>query len=292
MPTDLSQFKLPSRSDVPEEMRVQFEAFFKSKMGDLLSEMNAETSPDDALFRDELAGSPLEVKTSPQRGRGLYAARDIKAGELVWRAPKLTPGETLLKTKPLVSVLSKPNLYEPAAGQKMELHCNHCYLLKPAQRCSGCKGVYYCGAACQQDDWPSHKTECKALTRVRQLWVQSYPEKAKEGLNNSWIQAEGARALGLLTWARKAYRDQHGRDPDYWPKVEKMYAEGPDMGTGVHGIPAADQMAIHLSYYVGAAEPPKDPNNLELIDMEPYGFQDEQLMSFVRSVSYVSFLPT
>lgn len=184
-----------------------------------------------------------------------------------------------------MSVLSKPRLYEPPTGQKMELHCNHCYLLKPVQRCSGCKGVYYCGAACQQADWASHKTECKALTRVRQLWVQSYPEKAKNGLDNSWIQAEGARALGLLTWARKAYRDQHGRDPDYWPKVAKMYAEGPDMGHGAHGLPAADQMAIHLSYYVGAAEPPTDPNNLELTDMEPYGFQEEELMAYVRSVS-------
>lgn len=194
-----------------------------------------------------------------------------------------------MKTQPLVNVLSKPNLYEPSAGQKMELHCNHCYLLKPVQRCSGCKGVYYCCGTCQQADWPAHKTECKALTRVRQLWVQSYPEKAKDGLNNSWIQADGARALGLLTWARKAYRDQHGRDPDYWPKVEKMYAEGPDMGTGVHGIPATNQMALHLNYYVGAAEPPTDPNNLELIDMEPYGFQqDEELMRFVRSVSYRS----
>lgn len=68
-----------------------------------------------------------------------------------------------------MSVLTKPRLYEPPAGQKMELHCNACYLQKPVQRCSGCKGVYYCGAACQQADWPSHKTECKALTRVRQL---------------------------------------------------------------------------------------------------------------------------
>lgn len=115
--------------------------------------------------------------------------------------------------------------------------------------------------------------------------MQSYPEKAKDGLDNSWIQAEGARALGLLTWARKAHRDQTGRDPAYWPKVARMYSEGPDMGKGVHGIPAADQMAIHLSYYVGAAEPPTDPNNLELIDMERYGFRGEELMSFVRSVS-------
>lgn len=171
----------------------------------------------------------------------------------------------------------------------MQLHCNGCYLLKPVQRCSGCKGVYYCGAKCQQADWPAHKTECKALTRLRQLWAQSYPDRAKDGLDNSWIQAEGARALGLLSWARKAYRDQHGKDPDYWPKVARMHSDGPETKSA-HGGPAAEQMAAHLSYYVGAAEPPKDPKNLEMVDMQRYGFSDDELMAFVRSVSSAGVL--
>ncbi|KAJ7172843.1 hypothetical protein C8R43DRAFT_977680 [Mycena crocata] len=27
-------------------------------------------------------------------------------------------------------------------------------------RCSGCKGVQYCGAECQKKDWKTHKTDC------------------------------------------------------------------------------------------------------------------------------------
>ncbi|KAL8869826.1 MAG: hypothetical protein Q9174_003973, partial [Haloplaca sp. 1 TL-2023] len=28
-------------------------------------------------------------------------------------------------------------------------------------------GVYYCGAACQKEDWPSHKIKCKAVRAAR-----------------------------------------------------------------------------------------------------------------------------
>lgn len=42
-----------------------------------------ELSPDDALYRDELANSPLQVRESLIEGRGLFATRDIKAGELI-----------------------------------------------------------------------------------------------------------------------------------------------------------------------------------------------------------------
>ena len=35
------------------------------------------------------------------------------------------------------------------------------------KRCSGCRLVRYCGAACQKADWPAHKTACRELQRQR-----------------------------------------------------------------------------------------------------------------------------
>ena len=36
-----------------------------------------------------------------------------------------------------------------------------------SKRCSGCRLVHYCGAACQKADWPSHKAACQVLQRTR-----------------------------------------------------------------------------------------------------------------------------
>lgn len=162
----------------------------------------------------------------------------------------------------------------------MELECNACYLRKPVQRCSGCKGVYYCGAACQQADWLAHKTECKALKRIRELWAQSYPQKAKDGLENSWLQAEGVRALAQLCWKRRDYRTQHGRDPPYWHKVAQMTTTGQPGDT--------TPMEAHLMYYLGAAEVPRDPSTLELVDMRDFGFSQPEVRNLIVSVSRAS----
>ncbi|ETS64179.1 hypothetical protein PaG_01416 [Moesziomyces aphidis] len=83
------------------------------------------------------------------------------------------PGDVLLRLRPEVAVLSTALL---------EQRCSACYSSpSPAdasnataganklQRCSGCKVLRYCSAACQRRDWPSHRDECKALKAIQQL---------------------------------------------------------------------------------------------------------------------------
>ena len=85
------------------------------------------------------------------------------------------PGDVLLRVRPEVAVLSTALL---------EQRCSACYSppvsdptisqgMTPTagklQRCSGCKVVRYCSAACQKRDWPAHRDECKALKAMQQL---------------------------------------------------------------------------------------------------------------------------
>lgn len=80
------------------------------------------------------------------------------------------PGDVLLRVRPEVATLSTALL---------EQRCSACYSLPAAdsiesqasklQRCSACKVVRYCSAACQRRDWPAHRDECKALKAMQQL---------------------------------------------------------------------------------------------------------------------------
>eukprot|EP00930_Biecheleria_cincta_P012577 TRINITY_DN11655_c0_g1_i1.p1 TRINITY_DN11655_c0_g1~~TRINITY_DN11655_c0_g1_i1.p1 ORF type:complete len:493 (-),score=80.27 TRINITY_DN11655_c0_g1_i1:62-1540(-) len=47
------------------------------------------------------------------------------------------------------------------------LHCSKCgKSMQIRLQCSKCKQVTYCSAACQRDDWPSHKQSCKKPEEV------------------------------------------------------------------------------------------------------------------------------
>ena len=39
--------------------------------------------------------------------------------------------------------------------------CGGAFRVETMKQCAACKGVAYCGRACQKMDWPSHKTWCK-----------------------------------------------------------------------------------------------------------------------------------
>ncbi|CBQ68348.1 conserved hypothetical protein [Sporisorium reilianum SRZ2] len=78
------------------------------------------------------------------------------------------PGDVLLRVRPEVAVLSTALL---------DQRCSACYsppIISDSgagklQRCSACKLIRYCSAACQKRDWPAHRDECKALKAIQQL---------------------------------------------------------------------------------------------------------------------------
>ncbi|KAK0117547.1 hypothetical protein ONS95_011885 [Cadophora gregata] len=41
--------------------------------------------------------------------------------------------------------------------------CTICEKPSEDKKCNACKSTYYCGADCQKQDWPVHKTRCKFL---------------------------------------------------------------------------------------------------------------------------------
>ena len=59
-----------------------------------------------------------------------------------------------------------------AAPTKAEAHvCARCHAAAgegggPLRACAACKGVLYCGKACQHADWRQHQRQCRAATRA------------------------------------------------------------------------------------------------------------------------------
>lgn len=65
-----------------------------------------------------------------------------------------------------VNITSKTKLKKSAHSTFMT-ECANCNTNttkdgKPLQRCSRCKGVYYCSRECQTSHWPKHKPNCTA----------------------------------------------------------------------------------------------------------------------------------
>ncbi|KAI0252893.1 SET domain-containing protein [Lactifluus subvellereus] len=116
----------------------------------------------------------VDVRTSQERGRGLYTKERFKRGG------------TILSTKPHIYVLSTKNL-----GQ----FCSSCVSPAPAglRRCTQCKNVWYCDAMCQNNDWTLHKKECAAMRR----WAEGAPSP------DVAIPAEPIRCLGRVLLGRQ-----------------------------------------------------------------------------------------
>jgi len=99
--------------------------------------------------------SALEKYVSEDKGRGLRAKEDVKAGTL------LLPGI------PFAYVLN---------AETAPSNCHRC-LATPAaaasdapaptlRTCSKCKYALYCNPECQKAAWPDHKTECAAIKKI------------------------------------------------------------------------------------------------------------------------------
>ncbi|KDQ14647.1 hypothetical protein BOTBODRAFT_32405 [Botryobasidium botryosum FD-172 SS1] len=66
---------------------------------------------------------------------------------------------------------------------------------KALKRCSECQSAYYCSAACQKADWPSHKAGCqiqKVLNKHNKAQAKATPEQPDDtrctGCNTKWSE--------------------------------------------------------------------------------------------------------
>lgn len=275
----------------------------------------------DNLFVAELEATPLEIRTTVEHGRGLYATRNVKTGmspcflpsyppipfplpllipfqlqpptylcppffrdsspssfvppylsPLLTSPSPLTKGTTLLRTKPITSVLSTAHL---------QTHCSTCHRATRVSRCASCKAAHYCSPACQKDDWPAHKHECAALSRLRKMWATTYPDKARRG-QNGFVPHEAVRALGRMCWARQASRDAR-----WWTQVAGMESHASRGQAVEEGLRLATQVQ-HLRHYLGAAS--GQGELLEPADMATFGFKGAgELLDMASAVSPLIF---
>ncbi len=132
--------------------------------------------------------SACDVSYTPEKGRFIVAARDIK------------PGEIVLVEKPYASVVLLA---------KYVSHCHHCYChYLAAIPCHQCGIARFCSDACRQEAWHSyHQTECLCLDILHNSGIGKFGHLALRTVTKSGLQfmikyQEDLKA-GLFTAASK-----------------------------------------------------------------------------------------
>ncbi|KAF7329367.1 hypothetical protein MKEN_00198200 [Mycena kentingensis (nom. inval.)] len=133
----------------------------------------ASDAPEDALYRS-IPRSMLEIRRDSDKGRGLWAKRNLGAGH------------TILALPPYASALSTANL---------TTHCSLCTRPGASKRCPRCQIVHYCNSTCQTADWTLHQLECAAL---RRCMAPPSTSEQEAGIPNDAI-----RCLARGMWRRR-----------------------------------------------------------------------------------------
>ncbi|KAH9985658.1 SET domain-containing protein [Russula compacta] len=174
----------------------------KSYVGSSSASKSSSSPPSNEGPSEPLFGtlsSSTDIRTSPERGRGIYAKESLKRRG------------TVFCTKPHIYVLSTKNL---------EHFCSSC--VSPAsvtglKRCTQCKNVWYCNATCQNNDWALHKKECAAMQR----WAAGAPSP------DVAIPAEPIRCLGRVLWGRQ----KRGLDSVWTREIDAMQSQAAESHT-------------------------------------------------------------
>ncbi|KAL2759100.1 hypothetical protein ACRALDRAFT_1080656 [Sodiomyces alcalophilus JCM 7366] len=116
----------------------------------------------------ETWGFEIRGTKSGPKGRSLHATRSFTPGALIGQFPPPTfaspPSTTTTTTRSAVSNA----IVLPATASRTST-CNHCFAAagRTLKRCTACRSVAYCGAACQKAHWALiHGRECKPLRRA------------------------------------------------------------------------------------------------------------------------------
>ncbi|KAL7424017.1 hypothetical protein Q5752_001602 [Cryptotrichosporon argae] len=214
----------------------------------------------------QVAWAGLEVRTTPTRGRGIYATRRVVAGT------------TLVSHLPTVAALT---------GRHLRTHCSHCYRpLVKAMRCAACRTMHYCSGACQRADWPAHKPECRAFNVFAQMSSRAHPDRPPA---QARLVSEGVRAMARLCWARRDARAKTGNDPEWWEGIR-------DMESHRTSLPQAELERLKngmsfLKHLLSAADGGSAGGDvIEPADMRDYGFATEdEFIDFGSAFAVNSF---
>lgn len=148
---------------------------------------------DNNIFVEE---APWIVKWSPLGGRGVFASRDIKAGEIVF--------------------IDSPLVVGPRCGVDLRKICVVCYTHVDLKMCSKGCGILICSPACENSG--VHKKECdvimkwkhgqkaeedeedisRYLTPVRALFLTDYQKQLVEMLKGHVDRKHGFEVATLL----------------------------------------------------------------------------------------------
>ncbi|GJM96346.1 hypothetical protein PR202_ga13171 [Eleusine coracana subsp. coracana] len=141
----------------------------------------------------ELAGRGLAVASVPAKGRGLVATRSFFPGinPALPLSPRTDDAVLQLRAKQgcraaynLLGGLwewhSRDRLWhgkreviisqEPYTSTPNKISvgsaCDHCFSTGHLRKCSVCRVVWYCGSACQKEEWKLHQLECQAIAAL------------------------------------------------------------------------------------------------------------------------------
>ncbi|GBB86429.1 hypothetical protein RclHR1_12870011 [Rhizophagus clarus] len=137
-----------SYSSITQSSNTQVEAGKNVEAGTNIEETNMKQG---LSYNDQISKMKtninLEIRTSDQSGRGIFALQNIPSGTLV------------MEDISYASVVDDANL---------STTCSYCFMKGGKLLfCSACKIVHYCSKECQRNDWANHQHECRVFVKVQ-----------------------------------------------------------------------------------------------------------------------------